>query len=108
MEEASKNCDTEKLGALSEACGQSMSAQMKTCTDECKEMFKFMGEADGCGGTFRHSLSCLRLYVPTLSHSLARRQTSTTNLAWETSNRFAMVLISATSSRMCRCCPSYP
>ena len=52
MEEASKNCDTEKLSALAEACGLSMNAERKTCTGECKEMFKFMGEADGCGGLY--------------------------------------------------------
>jgi hypothetical protein len=80
LEEASKNCDTEKLGVLAEACGQSIGAQMKSCTGECKELFKFMGEEGGCGGTFRQSLRPLRFHILILSHSLDHRLHSTPDL----------------------------
>lgn len=44
LEEASKNCDTEKLNTLAEACGNSIGNNLTSCTSECKALFAFMGE----------------------------------------------------------------
>ena len=49
IENAAKNCDSDKLASLADACGRSVESQLKSCTDECKAMFAFMDEETGCG-----------------------------------------------------------
>ena len=49
LDEAEKDCDTEKLGTLADACGLSAEKVLTTCSDECKALFAFMGEDAGCG-----------------------------------------------------------
>ncbi len=49
IENAAKNCDSDKLASLVDACGRSVESQLKSCTDECKAMFAFMDEETGCG-----------------------------------------------------------
>ena len=49
IENAAKNCNSDKLASLVDACGRSVESQLKSCTDECKAMFAFMDEETGCG-----------------------------------------------------------
>ena len=68
LDELSKDCDTEKLSSMAEACGNSMEAAMKTCTDECKAMFAFMGESGGCGDLYVEFCTRAGAFIPFLTH----------------------------------------
>ena len=49
IEEAAKNCDTDKLSSLADACGKSVESTLNGCTGECRAMLAFMDNAAGCG-----------------------------------------------------------